>query len=83
MYSHPWSPSPSTTATAPPSKVLDDPPWDPVGETEAAGNLRRRVRELFRELPAVNPRPVVVVDAARDVEAVWNAVREAVERAFQ
>jgi dTMP kinase len=46
-------------------------------------DFHRRVRELFRELPAVYPRPVVVVDAARDVEAVWNAVREAVERAFQ
>jgi dTMP kinase len=43
----------------------------------------RRVRQLFRELPAYYPGPVVLVDAARDVEAVWLDVQEAVERAFQ
>jgi dTMP kinase len=45
--------------------------------------FHRRVRELFRELPAHYPVPVVVVDAAREVDAVWNDVREAVQRAFQ
>jgi len=45
--------------------------------------FHRKVRQLFRELPAVYPAPVTVVDAAGDVEAVWDGVREAVERAFQ
>lgn len=45
--------------------------------------FHRRVRELFRELPAVYPRPVVVIDAEPEEEAVWQAVREAVEHAFQ
>lgn len=45
--------------------------------------FHRRVRQLFRELPGLYPRPVVVVDAGRDVEAVWADVQEAVRRAFQ
>jgi dTMP kinase len=45
--------------------------------------FHRRVRQLFRELPAVYPAPVVVIDADRDVDAVWTDVREVVQRAFQ
>jgi dTMP kinase len=45
--------------------------------------FHRRVRELFRELPKAYPAPVVVLDAGRDVEAVWADVQEAVRRAFQ
>jgi dTMP kinase len=44
--------------------------------------FHRRVRQLFRELPALYPAPVVVLDADRDVEAVWADVQEAVRRAF-
>ncbi len=44
--------------------------------------FHRRVRDLFRELPTYYPRPVVVIDANRDVETVWGAVQEAVQRAF-
>jgi dTMP kinase len=40
----------------------------------------RTVRELFRGLPAAYPRPVVVIDAAADVERVSAAVRAAVLR---
>ena len=43
--------------------------------------FHRRVRQLFRELPTFYPAPVVVIDADREVEAVWNDVREAVQRA--
>lgn len=43
--------------------------------------FHRRVRQLFRELPAYYPAPGVVIDGDRDVEAVWNDVREAVQRA--
>ncbi|MEW6197615.1 MAG: dTMP kinase [Planctomycetota bacterium] len=42
----------------------------------------RRVRELFRGLPAVYPAPVVVVDADRDPDAIWTDVQQAVERAL-
>jgi dTMP kinase len=42
--------------------------------------FHRRVRELFRALPAVYPRPVVIVDGDRDVHAVWRDVEEAVGR---
>lgn len=45
--------------------------------------FHRRVRELFRELPAIYPRPVVVIDASRDADAVWRDVQEAVEDAFR
>lgn len=45
--------------------------------------FHRRVRQLFRELPALYPVPVTVLDADREVEAVWQDVREAVQRAFQ
>jgi dTMP kinase len=44
--------------------------------------FHRRVRQLFRELPAVYPAPVVVLDADRDIDAVWADVQEAVRRAF-
>ncbi len=43
--------------------------------------FHRRVRELFRELPAAYPRPVVIIDADRPPDAVWQAVQEAVTRA--
>jgi len=46
-------------------------------------DFHRRVRELFRELPTVYPALVVIVDAARDVDAVWEDVRKAVERAAE
>jgi dTMP kinase len=45
--------------------------------------FHRRVGELFRELSAKYPAPVVVVDANRDVETVWSDVQAAVQRAFQ
>lgn len=45
--------------------------------------FHRRVRQLFRELPSSYPTPVVIIDASRDVETVWNDVREAVQRAAQ
>jgi dTMP kinase len=45
--------------------------------------FHRRVRQLFRELPAVYPAPVTIVDAGRDAEAVWADVREVVQRAAQ
>jgi dTMP kinase len=44
--------------------------------------FHRRVRELFRQLPALYPTPVVLVDADREVDAVWHDVQEAVRRAF-
>jgi dTMP kinase len=44
--------------------------------------FHRRVRELFRNLPRVYPAPVVVIDAARDADAVWQDVQEAVRRAL-
>ena len=44
--------------------------------------FHRRVRELFRQLPALYPAPVVLIDADRDVEAVWQDIQEAVRRAF-
>ena len=45
--------------------------------------FHRQVRQLFRELPGVYPAPVILIDAARDAETVWNDVREAVRRAVQ
>ena len=44
--------------------------------------FHRRVRSLFLELPSVYPTPVVVVDAAREVDAVFGDVQEAIRRAF-
>ncbi len=46
-------------------------------------DFHRRTRELFRKLPEIYPAPVVVVDALRDIEAVWNQVLEAVRRATE
>ncbi len=43
--------------------------------------FHRAVRERFRELPASYPTPVVIVDADRDAEAVWEDARKAVEGA--
>ena len=45
--------------------------------------FHRRVRELFQELPAAYPAPVVLIDGERDIDAVWEDVHKAVERAFQ
>jgi len=39
----------------------------------------RQVRKLFCELATQYPGQVIIVDADRDVEAVWNDVRQAVE----
>jgi dTMP kinase len=46
-------------------------------------DFHRRVREIFRALPATYPAPVVIIDAERDAEAVWKDVQEAVRRAFR
>ena len=43
----------------------------------------RKVREIFRELPSFYPKPVVVIDADRDIDTVFAAIQEALERAFQ
>jgi len=45
--------------------------------------FHRQVRKLFQALPGAYPGPVVLVEADRDIEAVWEDVRRAVERAFQ
>lgn len=45
--------------------------------------FHRRVRELFRELPAHYPRPVVVVDGTRSPDEVFRDVMEALARAFR
>ena len=45
-------------------------------------DFHRKVRQLFRELSGIYPTPVVVIDAAGDEVAVWNAVQAAVARAF-
>ncbi len=45
--------------------------------------FHRRVRELFRELPDVYPKPVAVVDAEPEEAVVWQAVQKAVQDAFQ
>jgi len=44
--------------------------------------FHRRVRELFRELPQVYPRPAVVIDATRDADTVFADVQEALRRVF-
>jgi dTMP kinase len=44
--------------------------------------FHRRVRETFRALPGVYPRPVALIDADRPADAVFHDVREAVTRAF-
>lgn len=44
--------------------------------------FHRRVRELFRELPRAYPGPVVVLDASRSLDAVFDDVKEAVARAI-
>ena len=44
--------------------------------------FHRRVRELFRELPGVYPRPVVVIDATQPVDAVSAAIRSELDRRF-
>lgn len=43
-------------------------------------DYHRRVRELFRELPGVYPRPVEIVDATRPPDEVAAAVQEALRR---
>jgi len=44
--------------------------------------FHRRVRENFHALPSCYPTPVVLVDAARAADAVWQDVQAAVQRAF-
>ncbi len=44
--------------------------------------FHRQVRALFRRLPEVYPRPVVVIDGRGSPEAVFSQVLEALERAF-
>jgi dTMP kinase len=46
-------------------------------------DFHRRVREIFRELPGVYPAPVEVIDGTGDAKAVFAAIKEALERAFQ
>lgn len=45
--------------------------------------FHRQVREIFLTLPQVYPKPVVIIDATRPVDAVWADVRAAVQRAAQ
>jgi dTMP kinase len=45
-------------------------------------DFHRRVRELFRELPDVYPRPVVLIDASRPADTVFTDIQEAVRRAL-
>lgn len=45
--------------------------------------FHRDVRAGFLELPRYYPRPVVVIDATPAAEVVFEAVKEAVRRAFQ
>jgi len=45
--------------------------------------FHRQVRQNFRALSAVYPTPVVLIDASRDADAVWQDVQEAVPRAAQ
>jgi len=44
--------------------------------------FHRRVRKLFTELPAIYPRPVVIVDGVGSVDEVHARVLEALERAL-
>ncbi|MEW6252073.1 MAG: dTMP kinase [Planctomycetota bacterium] len=44
--------------------------------------FHRAVRAKFLELPAIYPRPVIIIDASPPIAAVWEDVRAAVERAF-
>ena len=57
------------------------------GSTPDAMELRplefhRRVRDLFRELPEIYPTPVVLVDASRDADTVFQDIQETMHRAF-
>ncbi|MBU0640837.1 MAG: dTMP kinase [Planctomycetes bacterium] len=45
--------------------------------------FHRRVRALFRELPDVYPRPVAVLDAARQPDVVFADLQEVVRSAFE
>jgi dTMP kinase len=42
----------------------------------------RAVRELFRQLPEFYPRPVVLIDATREAEAVFADLLAALQKAF-
>jgi dTMP kinase len=46
-------------------------------------DFHRRVRELFCELSTVYPTPVEVIDGTPEPDAVFAAIKEALERAFQ
>lgn len=43
--------------------------------------FHRRLRVIFQELPNYYPRPVTIVDASRDEEAVYRGIVEALDRA--
>ncbi|MBN2447019.1 MAG: hypothetical protein JXO22_09850, partial [Phycisphaerae bacterium] len=43
----------------------------------------RKVHEIFRELPSFYPKPVVVIDGTRDADAVFAAIKQELERAFE
>lgn len=45
-------------------------------------DYHRAVREMFRQLPGFYPRPVVVIDAARDADAVFVDILAALKKAF-
>lgn len=45
-------------------------------------DFHRRVRDLFRELPTVYPRPVVVLDATQSADAVTTALQAELRRRF-
>lgn len=44
--------------------------------------FHRRVRQIFTELPGKYPRPVVLIDATRDVDAVFADIEQALRHAF-
>jgi thymidylate kinase len=43
--------------------------------------FHRRVREFFRQLPELYPKPVVVIDASGTADEVYQRLLEALERA--
>lgn len=44
--------------------------------------FHRQVRDNFRKLPGLYPRPLLLLDASRDVETVWADVTRELERVF-
>ena len=45
--------------------------------------FHRDVRAFFRELPAVYPAPVVIIDATQAADAVFASIQEELRRAFE